>query len=83
MGRRRCGTRPAAGSCSPSRGIRAGSVSVSWSPDGTRLATGSGDGTAKVWEAAGGRELLTLKGHTGTVYAVSWSPDGTRLATGS
>ena len=37
---------------------------MSWSPDGTRLATGSRDGTAKVWDAAGGRELLTLKGHT-------------------
>ena len=56
---------------------------MSWSPDGTRLATGSNDGTAKVWDAAGGRELLTLKGHTGSVRSVSWSPDGTRLATGS
>ena len=56
---------------------------MSWSPDGTRLATGSADGTAKVWDAAGGRELLTLKGHTGLVWSVSWSPDGTRLATGS
>jgi hypothetical protein len=54
--------------------------SVSWSPDGTRLATGSLDGTAKVWDVTGGRELLTLKGHAGEVI-VSWSPDGTRLAT--
>ena len=58
-------------------------MSVSWSPDGARLATGSGDGTAKVWDAADGRELLTLKGHTGWVRSVSWSPDGQRLATGS
>jgi hypothetical protein len=36
-----------------------------------------------VWDVAGGRELLTLKGHTGTVYSVSWSPDETRLAMGS
>ena len=55
---------------------------MSWSPDGMRLATGSHDGTAKVWDVAGGRELLTLKGHTGWVRSVSWSPDGTRLATG-
>jgi WD40 repeat protein/predicted Ser/Thr protein kinase len=58
-------------------------VSVSWSPEGTRLATASMDGTAKVWDAAGGRELRTLKGHTGWLWSVSWSPDGTRLATGS
>jgi hypothetical protein len=61
----------------------AGAVrSLSWSPDGTRLATGSADGTAKVWDAAGAHELLTLKGHAGWVRSVSWSPDGTRLATG-
>jgi dipeptidyl aminopeptidase/acylaminoacyl peptidase len=55
---------------------------VSWSLDGARLATGSLDGTAKVWDAADGRVLLTLKGHAGAVI-VSWSPDGARLATGS
>ncbi len=57
--------------------------SVAWSPDGTRLATGSADGTAKSWDSAGGRVLLTLKGHASAVRSVSWSPDGTRLATGS
>ncbi len=58
-------------------------TSVSWSPDGTRLATGSRDGTAKVWDAASGRELLTLRGHAGPVLSVAWSPDGQRLATGN
>jgi hypothetical protein len=56
---------------------------VSWSPDGTRLATGNEDGTAKVWDAAGAQERLTLKGHAGAVNSVAWSPDGTRLATAS
>jgi hypothetical protein len=36
-----------------------------------------------VWDAVGGRELLTLKRHAGWVRAVSWSPGGTRLATGA
>src|SRR5262249_20850030 len=40
-------------------------------------------GEVKIWDAADGREMLTLKGHTGKVHSVSWSPDGKRLATGS
>jgi WD40 repeat protein len=68
---------------------------VTWSPDGRRLAsscagygwagqTGQTDvGEVKIWDAAAGREILTLKGHTGKVHSVSWSPDGKRLATGS
>jgi dipeptidyl aminopeptidase/acylaminoacyl peptidase len=36
-----------------------------------------------VWDAAGGQNLLTLKGHASAVLCVSWSPDGKRLATGS
>jgi WD40 repeat protein len=54
-----------------------------WSPDGKRLATASADQTAKVWEAATGRILLTLSGHENTVHRIAWSPDGERLATAS
>jgi WD40 repeat protein/serine/threonine protein kinase len=64
-------------------GHRAAVTAVSWSPDGKRLATGSKDGTAKVWDAASGQVLLTFHGHTGRVATVCWSPDGKWLATGS
>src|SRR5262249_39605369 len=63
-------------------GHRAQVSAVSWSPDGKRLATGSWDGTARVWEAVSSRELLTL-GQASAVYSVSWSRDSKRLATAS
>ncbi|MFN0125433.1 MAG: protein kinase domain-containing protein, partial [Verrucomicrobiales bacterium] len=57
--------------------------SVAFSPDGQRIITGSEDGTAKVWETATGREVLTLKGRKGQVLSVAYSPDGRRIVTGS
>jgi eukaryotic-like serine/threonine-protein kinase len=56
---------------------------VAWSPDGKRIASGSGDNTVQVWHAADGNRASTFKGHTNTVYAVTWSPDGKRIASGS
>ena len=37
----------------------------------------------KVWEPESGKELLTLRGHSGFVSALAFSPDGKRLATAS
>ena len=54
---------------------------VAWSPDGTRLLSGSHDGTARVWDASRGTELFALAGPSLSISAVAWSPDGTRLLT--
>ena len=37
-------------------------TSVAFSPDGKQVASGSAEGTLKVWDAATGQETLTLKG---------------------
>jgi WD40 repeat protein len=65
------------------RGHKEWVESIAWSPDGSRLATGSSDRTAKVWEAGTGRELLTLTGHENAVMGIAWSPDRSKLATAS
>ncbi len=58
-------------------------VSVAWSPDG-RLATGSVDKSAWIWNTQTGEPLLKLTGqHSDTVTSLAWSPDGRWLATGS
>jgi len=56
---------------------------LAFSPDGSKIATTSEDGTAKVWDAGTGQELLTLAGHLGPTIGLDFSPDGKRLATSS
>jgi WD40 repeat protein len=50
---------------------------------GTRLVSGSEDGTIRVWDPNDGTEIGRLKGHTSGVLSVGYSPDGTRLVSGS
>ena len=56
---------------------------ASFSPDGSRIVTGSDDETARVWDAETGASLATLKGHDGSVGSASFSPDGSRIVTGA
>src|SRR5258708_10868317 len=55
---------------------------LAYSPDSQHVATASYDRTAKVWEAATGKELVTLAGHGATVEAGAFSPDSKGLSTG-
>jgi WD40 repeat protein len=48
-----------------------------WSPDGTRIASASDDGTVRVWDVGGGRVVAKLQGHGGPdVTSCAWCPDG-------
>ena len=57
--------------------------SIAFSPDGCILASGSNDGSIKLWNVSMDEVLQTLTGHGQAVYSVAFSPDGRILASGS
>lgn len=62
-------------------------ASVTWSPEGERLATGSRDGQIKVWDVATGQIVRTLTserqgGQYNLFHSVAWSPTGDFLLSG-
>ncbi len=57
--------------------------SVSFSPDGNTIASGSYDETICLWNTHTGELIHTLTEHTDRVFSVSFSPDGNTLASGS
>lgn len=55
---------------------------VTFSPDGTVLACGTGNGSIWLYDLQQDRELLHFTAHSGQVHTVVFSPDGTRLYSG-
>lgn len=55
-------------------GLEKNLIRASWDGKGTRIASGSGDGTACVWDVASAKLLYKLPGHKGTVNDVRFSP---------
>jgi WD40 repeat protein len=60
-----------------------GISAVAISADGSLIATGGWDNTAKIWDAATGELLHKLEGHTSGVTCAAFLSDGRRVVTGS
>ena len=58
-------------------------IAVSLSSDGKLLAAGDTNGDIHIWTVADGQKRLSIKAHTGWIWAVPFSPDGVRIASAS
>jgi WD40 repeat protein len=56
---------------------------ITFSPDGRWLASGSVDGGIGLWDGSTRELRATLKGHAASVVSLAFSPDGSRLASAS
>jgi len=58
-------------------------LTVQFSPDGKRLASGSGDTTVRFWDISTQLPEFTCKAHSNWVLCVAWSPDAKKVVSGS
>jgi len=82
-----CSRRGVCWACSAVERVLEGHTSsvegVAFSPDSSRLASASSDGTIRIWDSETCALERILEGHTSSVFGVAFSPEGRRLASAS
>jgi eukaryotic-like serine/threonine-protein kinase len=58
-------------------------TTVAWSPDGTRIASGSTDKSVQIWKAETGEQTFFSSGQSDIIRSVAWSPDSRYIVSGS
>jgi WD40 repeat protein len=56
---------------------------LAWSPDGSLLAAGYGDGSIEIWDISAQETVFSLEGQPDGISNLSWLPDGMLLASSS
>ncbi|MCL2211012.1 MAG: caspase family protein [Treponema sp.] len=67
----------------PQLGHTGGINKVALSPDGKTIASGSYEGTIKIWDIITGREIRTFYGHLNNINDLTFSSNGKQIISGS
>ena len=54
-----------------------------FSPDSSKIISGSDDKTVKIWDALSGQLDNTLTDHNSWIWSVAFSPDSSKIVSGS
>ena len=58
--------------------------SIAFSPDGSKIVSGSHDMTIQIWDVSTGVEMLPpLQDHDDGIISITFSPDGSKIVSGS
>ncbi len=60
-----------------------GTTGLSFSPDGSTLATAGNDGVVRLWDVSTGRQVTVLDSEATALVGVAYSPDGRWIAAGA